>query len=229
MPARSHQRSGWGKEKMGGHGGPPLRIMKSKLDIRGRRTIRLKGWNYSSPGWYFITLCVQGRESLLGKIANGKMALFPSGMMINQTWSGMGLYFPDLIIDQFVVMPNHVHGILGLHVGAGLRACPSEIATLLGQGDPGRTSARRTTGGSAPTESRLSLYNIIRQFKTWTTNLYSKNVFLNNWPEFHKRLWQRNYYEHIIRNNRELDQTREYIRNNPADWKIDDDNPNMFL
>ncbi|MBE0664238.1 MAG: transposase [Candidatus Aminicenantes bacterium] len=193
------------------------------MDIRGRRSIRLRGWDYSSPGLYFVTLCVQGRESFFGEIANSKMILSPSGMMINQTWSGMGIHFPDLITDQFVVMPNHVHGILGLHVGAGLRACPSEIATLLGQGDPGRTQR------SAPTESRLSLYNIIRQFKTWTTNLYSKNVFLNNWPEFHKRLWQRNYYEHIIRNENELQQTREYIRNNPADWEIDDEKPNMFL
>lgn len=86
-----------------------------------------------------------------------------------------------------------------------------------------KTSGR--TQRSAPTDPCLSLPDIIRQFKTWTTIQYANNVTRGLWPEFQKRLWQRNYYEHIIRTEHELRQTREYIRNNPANWHLDEENP----
>jgi len=81
----------------------------------------------------------------------------------------------------------------------------------------GRTSAKRNAGGSAPTENLLSLPDVIRQFKTLTTKKYKDNVIHSNWPEFQKRLWQRNYFEHIIRDEKELDLIRLYIYNNPVD------------
>ena len=143
--------------------------------------------------------------------------------------------YSGITVDEFVVMPNHIHGILGLHVGAGPYsknhpptnrggfdlsipkggACPSEIE----QEDNGRTR------GSAPTKNCLSLPDVIRQFKTLTSKKYSDNVIHSNWLEFQKRLWQRNYFEHIIRSDKELDQIRQYICDNPATWPLDDENP----
>ena len=193
--------------------------MQKKFDIRGRRSIRLKGWDYSSPNYYFITLCVQNRENLFGNIVNGKMMLTEIGSMIEETWLVMQIKYSGIAVDEFVVMPNHIHGILGLHVGAAPHACPFASTIELGQEDPGQTQ------GSAPTGKFLSLSDMIRQFKTRTTKKYSENVIRSNWPEFHKRLWQRNYYEHIIRNEKELEQIREYILNNPAHWQDDDENP----
>ncbi|MBU4267557.1 MAG: transposase [Acidobacteria bacterium] len=202
----------------GGRGGPPLQKMKKKIEYHGRRSIRLKGWDYSSPNYYFITLCVQNRENLFGNILNGKMMLTAIGSMIEETWLVMQIKYSGITVDEFVIMPNHIHGILGLHVGAGLRACPFASTIESGQEDPGRTR------GSAPTGKYLSLSDVIRQFKTLTTKKYSENVIHSHWPEFYKRLWQRNYFEHIIRSEKELEQIRQYIYDNPTNWQNDDEN-----
>jgi putative transposase len=213
----------------------PLRNIILNPEIRGRRSIRLKGWDYASPGWYFVTLCAQNREYLLGHIESNKIILTDAGRMIENIWLDMHEKYSGITVDEFVVMPNHIHGILGLHVGAGPRstnhpptnrggfdlsipkggACPSEIE----QEDNGRTR------GSAPTKNRLSLPDVIRQFKTLTTKIYADNVINSNWTEFQKRLWQRNYYEHIIRSKSELYQIRCYMRDNPAAWPLDEENP----
>lgn len=204
---------------MGGHGGPPLQKMQKKSDIRGRRSIRRKGWDSSSPNYYFITLCTQNRENYFGKILNGKMIMSRIGTMIEETWLVMQKKYSGTTVDEFVVMPNHIHGILGLHVGAGPRACPFASTIELRQEDPGRTQ------GSAPTGKFLSLSDVIRQFKTMTNKKYSENVIRSNWPEFYKRLWQRNFFEHIIRSEMELEQIRQYIISNPTNWPNDEENP----
>jgi REP element-mobilizing transposase RayT len=129
------------------------------------------------------------------------------------------LKYPGITLDEFVIMPNHVHVILGLCVGAGPRACPSGALDAIDKQENGRTR------GAAPTENRLSLPEVIRQFKTFTTKKYSEGVLRGDWPEFQKRLWQRNYYEHIIRNEGELDHSRQYIRDNPTMWIQDEENP----
>ncbi|MCG2811702.1 MAG: transposase [Candidatus Aminicenantes bacterium] len=132
--------------------------------------------------------------------------------MSENIWLEMHEKYSGITVDEFVVMPNHIHGILGLHVGAGPRACPSASMDAIDHQERGRTSARRIAGGSAPTmKNLLSLPDVIRQFKTLTSKKYSDNVIHSNWLEFHKRLWQRNYFEHIIRSEKELDQIRKYI------------------
>jgi REP element-mobilizing transposase RayT len=191
-------------------------------EIRGRRSIRLRGWDYSSPGWYFVTLCVQNRECLFGKITNNKINLIAAGRMIEKIWLEMPDKYPGVTLDEFVIMPNHVHGILGIYVGAGPCACPSgssDRKDMVVQKDMGRTR------GAAPTKNHLSLPDVIRQFKTLTCKKYSDSVVNSNWREFQKRLWQRNYFEHIIRSDKELDQIRRYIHDNPATWMLDDENP----
>jgi len=188
-------------------------------EIRGRRSIRLKGWNYATPGWYFATICVQNRECLFGCVASNKVDLTASGRMVEKNLLELPSRYPGITLDECVIMPNHIHAILGLFVGAGPRACPSCAWDAIDKEENGRTR------GSTPTGNRLTLPDVIRQFKTITTKKYSEGVFQGDWPEFQKRLWQRNYYEHIIRSDKELDQTRQYIRDNPASWPLDDENP----
>jgi hypothetical protein len=134
--------------------------MQKKSDIRGRRSIRLRGWDYSSPNFYFITLYTQNRENYFGKILNGKMIMSGIGTMIEETWRAMQTKYSGITVDEFVVMPNHIHGILGLHVGAGPRACPLASTIELGQEDPGRTR------GSAPTENRGEYISLRSQVAT---------------------------------------------------------------
>jgi putative transposase len=151
-------------------------------DIRGRCSIRLRGWDYASPGLYFVTLCVQNRECLFGEIANGEMDLTDAGMMIEITWLEIPQKYPGVILDEFVIMPNHVHGIIGLYVGAGPRAYPSGPMEIFDPKSTGRTR------GSAPTKNRLSLPDIIRSFKTLTMRKYSEGISQSHWSEFQAAL-----------------------------------------
>jgi len=125
-------------------------------------------------------------------------------MMIRSVWSSLPDRFLSLKLDEFVIMPNHIHAILCINiVGADL------------------VSARnKTTPISAPTISR-----IVQAFKSITTYKYILGVKENSWPLFDKRLWQRNYYDHIIRSEKSLNYIREYIVNNPIRWEFDKENP----
>jgi len=174
-----------------------------------RRSIRLKGYDYTQPGVYFVNICVQNRECLFGTIVGGEMRLNDAGRMLQATWEQMPQRFPTIKLDTYVVMPNHFHAIV-IIVGAPL------VGAQLGAGTR-----------PAPT-ANPSLSGVIGAFKSITTNKYIHQVHNLNWPLFHKRLWQRNYYERIVRNERELDAIRQYIRDNPARWAEDMENPSHF-
>jgi putative transposase len=178
--------------------------MKFKPDIHHRKTIRLHEYDYSQAGFYFVTMCTQNRVLLFGDIVDGVMVLNGAGMMIETWWNELPQKFVDIRLDEYVVMPNHMHGVIEI-VGADLRVCPDKNASI-NQG--------AHTG--AP------LHTMVQWFKTMTTNAYIQGVNKNNWPCFPGKLWQRNYWERIIRNDQELNNTREYIRNNPAQWALDD-------
>jgi putative transposase len=176
-------------------------------DAQHRRSFRLKGFDYSADGAYFVTVCAQGRECLFGRIVNGGMELNEAGWMVETWWREMSNKFPSVGIDTFVVMPNHFHGIVCI-VGATL--CGRPVADKE-EGRPHRV---------APT-----LGDIIDWFKTMTTNAYIRGVKQSNWPSFPGRLWQRNYYERIIRDEVEFDAIRKYIVENPMKWVEDTENP----
>ncbi|GBC59403.1 hypothetical protein DENIS_0342 [Desulfonema ishimotonii] len=204
--------------------------MKYNPDIHRRRSIRLKGYDYSRPGAYFVTICVNRRECLLGQIVNGRMYLNDAGIMIRDTWQQLPEYYNGFTLDQFVIMPNHIHGIIVINnnsVGAapcGRPVCSGDDAVFLNEiSQQARTGQAR---GPAPTGDNLALPQIIHRFKTLTTKRYADGVKNNNWPRFHRRLWQRNYHEHIIRNERRLDTIRRYILYNPLKWELDIENPN---
>ena len=181
--------------------------------IHHRRSIRLQGYDYSQPGLYYITICTQNKACFFGKINNGKMVLNGAGTMIKTIWSEIPVHYHGFDIHEFVVMPNHVHGIIQIisnpaPVGTGPRACPDNDGHPI-KGHP---------QGVAPT---MTLFDIMQRFKSFTTNQYIEGVKQNNWHPFNKKLWQRNYYEHVIRNEKAYDKICEYIATNPQQWQND--------
>jgi len=164
-----------------------------------RRSIRLPGYDYTSPGAYFITICTQDRQCLFGEIADGKVVLNAAGEMVEAVWNGLPDRFPEISTDEFIVMPNHFHGIIW-NVGA----------PLVGALDPPNPEPIQTRA------SRLGA--AIGAFKSQTTNAYIHGVNTHGWSAFRGRLWQRNYYERIIRNEEELQRLRGYMAGNPGRW-----------
>ena len=180
-------------------------------DVHRRRSIRLRGYDYAQPGAYFVTICTQNWECLFGEIVDGAMHLNQVAEMVASAWNDLPQHYSGVDVDAFVIMPNHVHGIVMLSgnaasAGAGPRACP-------GAGQP---------RGVAPT---LSLPDVVHRFKSLTTARHRRGAAREGWPAFAGRLWQRNYYEHVIRGEGEMSRVREYIVNNPANWAQDENNP----
>jgi putative transposase len=172
-----------------------------------RRSIRLKGYDYSSSGYYFVTICVQERMCLFGNTIYGKLNLSESGKMIEQYLIKLPKKFSNLFLDEFIVMPNHIHVIFVINdsVGADPCVCPINHNNIFIEGEH--------TGSP--------LHRFIQWFKTMTTNEYIKKVMIDNWPRFNGKLWQRNYWEHIIRNEREYWAITQYIKSNPDNWNHD--------
>jgi putative transposase len=165
-----------------------------------RRSIRLKGYDYSQNGAYFVTICTQDRRCLFGDIVQGVFVPNPAGKMIRQVWDEAPDHYP-IQHGEFVVMPNHIHAIVIL--SNTIQNTDENI------GQP---------QGNNPT---MTLGDVVHRYKTMTTHRYTIGVKTDDWPAFFKRLWQRNYYEHIIRNDDEYHTISDYIINNPKKW--DDD------
>jgi putative transposase len=184
--------------------------MSDKYDpkVHHRCSIRLDGYDYSQEGWYFITICAQDQRCIFGRIIGDRMQVNDAGAMIEFWWKKLTDKFPIVRTDEYVVMPNHFHGII--NVGAAPCGRPIIVKE---QGQP---------QGVDPT-----LADIVRWFKTMTTNQYIRSVKRGVWPPFRKKLWQRNYYEHIIRDEEELNHFRQYIGDNPANWQKDEENLDM--
>lgn len=162
-------------------------------EIHHRRSIRLKGYDYSQEGLYFVTICVHNMECIFGEIINGQMILNQTGRIIETTCLQIEKQYPHILINPYCIMPNHFHAII-------------EISS-------------QCTGGSRtalPFSSTKPLGRIIGAFKTIST----KNInILNNTPG--NRLWHRNYYEHIIRNDYSYQNIYDYIMENPERWEKD--------
>ena len=176
-----------------------------------RRSIRLKGYDYTQSGAYFLTVVVQDRLGLFGNVVDQEMRPNEAGEMVRRLWEALPDRFPFIRLDGFAVMPNHMHGILVIDqpVGAPLtgahRAAPNP---------------KRATTRVAPT-----LGAVVGAYKSMSTRAYIKGVNAGTWPPFRKRLWQRNYYEHVVRNDASLAELRQYILDNPARWAFDRENP----
>ena len=223
-----------------------------------RRSIRLKGYDYSQPGSYFITICIQDREMLLGQIINGEMQLNKAGQMIDKWWQKIPEKFSDIELGEYQIMPNHFHAIV-INVGVDPCAEPENqnendqslsninkhsnellnehIADVsignegehIGEtgnvsiGDEGEHMGEtgNVSIGDEGEHMGSPLHGVVQWFKTMSTNEYIRNVKQNDWPSFNGKLWQRNYFEHIIRNQKSFQRIAAYIYNNPVNWQND--------
>jgi putative transposase len=199
--------------------------------IHHRKSIRLKGYDYSQAGLYFITIAVQDRLCLFGKITESpvgadlcvcpelcvcpyqpEMILNDAGKMIAQWYLELPNKFPDIELGEYIVMPNHFHAIIINNGMRYLRVCSKQT---------GEHIEGEHTGSP--------LHTVVQWFKTMTTNEYIRGVKQLNWQRFNGKLWQRNYYEHIIRNEESHNTIANYIINNPAKWQEDKLYQNIYM
>ncbi len=159
------------------------KTMKYNPDIHNRRSIRLPGYDYSQPGAYFVTICIWQRECLLSEIQDGNILLSNYGEAVNFNWLNLIRVYPHIELDSFVIMPNHIHGIIIIK----------------------------------SQNKNHSLSEIVRCFKTFSARRINQLRSVTGIP-----VWQRGYYEHIIRNQTGLSKIQEYIINNPYNWESDE-------
>jgi putative transposase len=221
-----------------------------------RRSIRLKGYDYSLASAYFITICTQDREPVFGKIDKGEVKLNEFGQIAHEQWRQIPNRFDNVELEPFVVMPNHVHGIIVINekepVGAGFTSALGDETPNMGAGArftaalddetintgvgarfaPALDDETVNTGvGASPTPTngqtgqpqglplRVTVGSVVGTYKSLVANECLKLYKTKN--EFMGKLWQRNYWEHIIRDEQDLNNAHEYILNNPAQWETD--------
>ncbi|MBN2689865.1 MAG: hypothetical protein JXR42_04645 [Gammaproteobacteria bacterium] len=204
------------------------------IQNQNRRSNRFKGYNYATAGTYYITICVQHHQHLFGKIIRNEMQLNSAGKMVNKWWHKIPAKYKSAQLGAFIIMPNHLHAIIHL---APVGAAPCGRPDISAHGTAKHNQAEQekcyldllskdhatpSTGGhTGPPlrENYIALGDVVRWFKTMSTNEYIKHVKNGNWCSFHKRLWQRDYYETIINNKRQLTNIRQYILDNPRRWQ----------
>ncbi|HMW06832.1 MAG TPA: transposase [Leptospiraceae bacterium] len=172
--------------------------------MQERKLNRLSGYDYSTAGYYFITSCVKNRECLLGEIFNSKMDLNEFGKIVNTCWLDLPNHYKNIQLDEFVIMPNHFHGIIYI-MGNG------DVIDVGNGFKPFPTLAMKPF----PTGKNQGLPEIVRGFKTFSSRR------INETNPNQKFQWQKSYHDRIIRNERELFLIRRYIRNNPMNWMKD--------
>lgn len=191
------------------------------MELPQRKNTRLLGYDYSLSGYYYVTICSYQRECIFGKIINNHMLPGPIGKLIDNEWAKIPQKYTNINLDIFQVMPNHLHGII-----------------FVGAGFPGPIQFRN---------QKTTLGKIMAYLKYQTTKQINQSGLVPIWFKVNKndesgaetaplqgeriirRIWQRNYYEHIIRNEKELDKIREYIKLNPFMWGRDKNNPTNFV
>jgi putative transposase len=202
--------------------------MPDQPQIYHRRSIRLKGYDYTQPGAYFVTLVTQEREFLFGKIDCGEMQLSSIGLVAQTEWLRLTRRFQHVELDEFVVMPNHVHGIVVIiDRGRGTGISDEEEVTAVHPRAPTIERFGMPVPGSIPTILR-SYKSLVTQRAQWIsrgTGMIPLGLNPPIDPRAPTTVWQRNYYEHVIRDEAEWDRIREYIRENPRRWSEDRENP----
>jgi putative transposase len=167
-----------------------------------RQSTRLRGYEYSQPGAYFVTICVEGRKPLLGRVVDGVMELNELGRIVLRAWDDLPLRFATIQMDAFVVMPNHVHGVV-----------------ILGASDPAILGGK-DRASPVPTNVVPPLGAVVGAFKSLTGIPCNRLLGRAGVP-----FWQARFHDHVIRNDVALDRIRAYIENNPACWETDEENP----
>jgi len=202
-------------------------------EIHHRHSIRLPDYDYSRPGYYFVTMCAQERECSFGNIENNRIVLNVVGMIVKKQWHDLPIHFPGIELDQMVIMPNHLHGIIiitncrrggvfpphGVIPPFGVNPPHDDVTTTIATGLGAMTAGAITAGAiTAPLHNGKTLGQMIAWFKYESTKEINRDITGN--PEM--KLWQRNFYERIVRNDEELNRIRNYIATNPETWKEDE-------
>jgi REP element-mobilizing transposase RayT len=174
-----------------------------------RRSIRLKGFDYSSSGAYFITLCVKNKSKVFGYIAGGKMILNAAGIAAHLCWQEIPLHYPFVTLDVFVIMPDHIHGIILINK---FDKMPDVEFCMVSRTDCIRGSDNHSFKTPAPESKRpngtsKTIGSVVRGYKIGVTKWLRRHTLVES-------VWQRDYYEHIIRNYDDLNRIRRYIINN---------------
>ncbi len=220
--------------------------------LHHRRSIRLRGYDYSQANPYFVTLCTQQKLCLFGEVVDGEMHLNDAGLMVEEWWNELGHKFPRTLTASFRIMLNHLHAVFvilesGLDMAAlfgigfddldfdkteeneGIVSSLARVRIVQGghAGPPlQKVDADAVAHAGPPARSRLG--HMMQWFKTMTTNAYIRGVRNSDWQPFPGKLWQRDYYEHNLRDEESLNRIREYIRDNPARWHLDRENPDRI-
>jgi len=177
-----------------------------------RRSIRLQEYDYAQAGAYYVTIVAWRREYLFGEVVNREMKLTKFGLVAEQQWEKLPRRFPNIELDAFVIMPNHMHGIIVITNGRGTAGTPNDHDGESSRRAPTPEQFQQPVQGSVPT--------IVRSYKSavaYRINLMRKTQGVP--------VWQRNYWEHIIRNQQDLQNKTDYIEANPMLWDEDDENP----
>ncbi len=167
--------------------------------------MRLRGYDYSTPGAYFVTICSWQRKCMFGEVVDDEVRPNEIGQAIAETWARLSQHYSSVELDEFIVMPNHIHGVILLKEPA------SDVAGDRAGLKPAPTPNQRRRHG---------LPEVVRGFKTFSARRINSLRGNPGAP-----VWQRNYYEHVVRNEEELNRIRQYVRDNPVKWSDDVDNP----
>ena len=197
---------------------------ESKFDPQKhhRRSIRLKGYDYSSVGAYYVTIVVQGRECLFGEIIDGEMYLNEYGEIVQKLWNEIPIHFPNVEVGAFGIMPNHVHGIIFITTKR-----RGEARSVSPRDNPNNNiqdayvEGTNNQDGETPPLRHPTLGQIVAYFKYQSTKAMNRIETDKAITKF----WQRNYYEHIIRDEKDFQNKTNYIEANPSLWDENDDNP----
>jgi len=174
--------------------------------IKKRRSVRLKNYDYSHPGAYFVTVCAHEKKCLFGKNVESRMELNALGKIVEKHWMEIPKHFQTVSLDQFIVVPNHIHGILIVNVDGRGMACHAPTPRRFG----------KPVSNSLPT--------VVGSFKSAVSKTINESR-----NGLRTTVWQRNYYEHVIRNEKDLKAIREYIEQNPLKWSLDEENPDCLI
>ena len=201
-------------------------------DRHHRRSIRLRNYDYSSAGAYFVTILVKDRECLLGQVADGEMRLSEIGEVVRAIWESLPERYPGVELDESVIMPNHMHGIIVITPEAeqaavadwDARRSAREVRAV--HEPPLRAPPLRSPAPTALERRRMLLPKIVGYFKMNTAKRANQIRSMPGAP-----FWQRDYYEHVIRDEYDLQRIRDYIAGNPLKWELDQvhpDNPSKW-
>ncbi len=188
---------------------------KYNPEIHKRRSIRLKDFDYGQEGLYFITICCQNREHLFGEIVEGEMQLNDIGRVTEQCWNAIPKHFENVSLHSFVIMPNHVHGIIEIITNVGAKHfSPEDNEHWTKHFSPENDEHWSKDISPLPKGTSKTIGSIVRGFKIGVTKWARQNTDIY-------QVWQRNYHEHIIRNENSYYRISEYIESNPKKWEDD--------